>query len=245
MEKMRYLIEKNSAGVFTLRVTGDSYDAETVAVRHIDVYELAQAVSKITDEAERVTKRNKIIADALKSPREAYEQIQERASVALAHFAHSTKPFAATFHTGEMLSVRLNTGVKMFSYGSRTVYKQCELHLMPESYPVFWNMPVSYAKEFTFYNTDYALYITEVSPLPTDANLWKLELIMTRVENDIQRYFLGGRFKFMVRVGDELRFRYYKDSRFYVTTAKVQQIGNNAVTFAFQDGLYAPVVFEN
>lgn len=118
------------------------------------------------------------------------------------------------FKTGESLTV--NTFFEEYSEK-----KSFQINFMLEKYPVIWNEIGSYKNN----NTDYQLYISEISEVKDE--LWKLELIMTK--KDVDRYFLGGRFKFFIRKGDLFNLKYYEHP-LYNRPAEVIDIDYNSIT---------------
>jgi hypothetical protein len=118
------------------------------------------------------------------------------------------------FKTGESLTV--NTFFEKYSEK-----KSFQINFMLEKYPVIWNETDSYKDN----NTDYQLYISEISEVKDE--LWKLELIMTK--KNVDRYFLGGRFKFFIRKGDLINLKYYEHP-LYNRPAEVIDIDYNSIT---------------
>ena len=114
---------------------------------------------------------------------------------------------------------------KTFDSISISVADIYSIHLMPESYPVFWRDP-NYSSENS--NSNYALYILEVAKASDDR--WQLSLSLASVGGG--RYYLGGRFKLYVKKGDEIPLCFYsgKDA---TLTARVKDIGYNYVTLQF------------
>jgi hypothetical protein len=118
------------------------------------------------------------------------------------------------FKTGESLTVH----TLFEEYSEKKIF---QINFMLEKYPVIWNEIDNYK----YNNTDYQLYISEISEVKD--YLWKLELIMTK--KDVDRYFLGGRFKFFVKKGDVINLKYYEHP-LYNRTAEVTDINYNSVT---------------
>ena len=118
------------------------------------------------------------------------------------------------FKTGESLTV--NTFFEKYSEK-----KSFQINFMLEKYPVIWNETDSYKDN----NTDYQLYISEISEVKDE--LWKIELIMTK--KNVDRYFLGGRFKFFIRKGDLINLKYYEHP-LYNRPAEVIDIDYNSIT---------------
>lgn len=121
------------------------------------------------------------------------------------------------FKTGESLTI--NTVFEEFS--KEKIY---EINFMLEKYPAIWNEIDTYK----YNNTDYQLYISEISK--ANDGLWKLELIMTK--KGIDRYFLGGRFKFFVKKGDTFNLKYYEHP-LYNIAAEVTDIDYNSINLKF------------
>lgn len=137
-----------------------------------------------------------------------------------------------SFKTGE--SITANTTIKSRS----RVKDNFQINFMLEKYPSIWNSISNYI-DYSYSNTDYQLFISEISK--TNEQLWKLELIMTKTSSD--RYSLGGRFKFFVKLGDVINLKYYEES-LYNVKAKVVSIDYNSITLSFSGYSIFPNEYE-
>lgn len=123
----------------------------------------------------------------------------------------------AKFKTGESLTINTTSE----HYSGEMIY---QVNFMLENYPVIWNE----IDIFSDKNTDYQLFISEISKANND--LWKLELIMTKKDSD--RYFLGGRFKFFIKTGDIINLKYYEHPLHNIA-AEVMSIDYNSIGLKF------------
>lgn len=134
----------------------------------------------------------------------------------------------STFKTGESLTINI-------PFKECPIEKIYQINLMLKNYPVIWNE----IKSFNYKNTDYQLFISEISKASND--LWKVELIMTKKES--ARYFLGGRFKFFIKAGDIINLKYYEHP-LYNIDAEVISIDYNSITLKFS-GVSKPSEIHN
>lgn len=124
------------------------------------------------------------------------------------------------FKTGESLTINENG----FS-----------INLTLPCYPVFWkkNDNNTYSEGIET-NSDEKFFITEISKKEND--YWKLEIIETNAETSK----LYGRFKFFVKEGDTLTFKYY-DNEMYSVNATVFKINYNEIELSFDSVISKPI----
>lgn len=134
------------------------------------------------------------------------------------------------FRTGESLSFT-------FERPSRGDF---QINLMLPDYPTFWNRSYSFDKEIKS-NCNYAYFITEVSKYSDE--VYKVEIINTSVADYDNRYYLAGRFKFYLKIGDTLNFLYYDDNEKYQVKATVVNLANNTIDFSFDKCIEIPTPF--
>lgn len=134
------------------------------------------------------------------------------------------------FRTGESLSFT-------FERPSRGDF---QINLMLPDYPTFWNRSYSFDKEIKS-NCNYAYFITEVSKYSDEA--YKVEIINTTVADYDNRYYLAGRFKFYLKIGDTLNFLYYDDAEKYQVKATVVNLANNTIDLSFDKCIEIPTPF--
>ena len=130
-----------------------------------------------------------------------------------------------TFSTGESLSIDICSFIKDESSTDKSK-KNCKIvNLMLKDYPV------QFENSFDEINTDWHLFISEISKQNDGTH--KLELVMTC--NYSERYFLAGRFKFFVRLGDVIKLKYYSHPLCEIN-AEVISLDYNSITFRFFAG---------
>jgi len=132
------------------------------------------------------------------------------------------------FKTGESFGITV-----LFESFDKTCNYQ--LNFMLDSYPAVWNEIANiYYDESKAKNTDYQLFISEISK--EEEGLWKLEVIISKKEGI--RYYQGGRFKFFLKEGDIINFKYYEQSIFSFQ-AKIKRLSYNSIELEFP-GLIKP-----
>ena len=182
--------------------------------------------------------------------RECIEEIKSYSRTVIAHLWNkSTKNQSCTFMTGEPLTLSFYSeefsDKYVYKYDTNT--KRYDFNLMLEKYPTFWNWNrssyenSSYDKKY-FVNTDYVFFIAEISK--ADDEYWEFAITLTKIDYENERYFLGGRFKFIVKEGDHLDFIYYKnyEKEEFKVTALITKISRNKIELRFLQELVNPFI---
>lgn len=136
-----------------------------------------------------------------------------------------------SFKTGEKLSVCVEIP------SENTAGETYNINLMLPGYPTFWHTTSYYYPGNEATNCNYGYYITEIHEVSD--GLFKVEIINTEVDEGNSRYFLGGRFKFYLKKGDEVQFQYYSGDE-YIVKATVSDIKNNHISFDFEKDITIP-----
>ena len=112
---------------------------------------------------------------------------------------------------------------------------------MLAGYPAFWNH--DYYDWNIKSNSNYALYITEVSRVSDE--IYKVEMINTETRECNCSFHLGGRFKFFLKKGDTFDFQYYYNTQYdYSVRATVETLAYNTLELSFDKAICLPPDFD-
>lgn len=134
-----------------------------------------------------------------------------------------------TFMTGEPLTISLYEKED----SSTNQVKRYDFNLMLEKYPTFWNEYCRYEKHFI--NTGYVFFIAEISKANDEC--WEFAITLSTIDYYNKRYYLAGRFKFIVKKGDTLNFVYYIDEvnkAEFKVTALITNVSRNKIELCLQ-----------